>query len=147
MLDETGHERLAAMEDALDVNREDALPFFLGDFQRGLVFLVTLFTPFPLQVNGFGTDLIPIRRPRIINQHIQPPKLLKRQSNHRLPVLRICHIHLLENQVLGILRRNILASFDVNVGDDDLGAFFAEAAGDGCAETGAASCFALDISS
>lgn len=94
-------------------------------------------------MSWWDTNLIPIRRPSIINQHIQPSKLLKRQINHTLPVLCIRHVLLLENETRGILRRDILASFGVDIGDDDFGAFFAEAAGDGCTESGASSCSVL----
>lgn len=43
LFDNTVHEGLTAVEDALDVDLEDALPLFLGDFQRGLFHLAGFF--------------------------------------------------------------------------------------------------------
>lgn len=80
------------------------------------------------------THLILIRRPCIIHQNIQPPKPLKRQINYAPPVVLFRHVHFLEHEACGILRRDVLSCLSVDVGEDDFGAFFGEATGDGGAE-------------
>jgi hypothetical protein len=86
------------------------------------------------------TDLIRIGCPRIVNQDIEPAKLVKRQVDHRLPVLSAGDILFLKNEIGRILRCDLLAGLDVDVGQDDLGAFIAEARGDGGAKAGSSSC-------
>lgn len=85
------------------------------------------------------TYLIPIRRPRIIHQHIQFPKQRHRLLHNALPIRCLGHVHLLEHDILRIGGGRLLAPFDTDIRHDDLGSFGGEALRDGGAETGSGS--------
>jgi len=143
LLDHAGHEGLHAKEDALDVDVEDALPFLLGHFEGGLRIPLADAPCMHIEVGisrKNGTHLIPVRRPRIVDEDVQPAELGEGEVDDGLPVVGLGDVLLLEHQVRRVLGRDLLAALDVDVGEDDLGALLAEPAGDGGAESRASSC-------
>ena len=94
----------------------------------------------PHDVNRARSHLIPVRRPRIINQNIYLIELGQRKVDQCAPCINLRDVCVLEDHVRGILGSDFLASFGVDIGDDDLCAFLSEAAGDCSAESGTTTC-------
>lgn len=86
------------------------------------------------------THLVAVGCSSIVDQYIQASKFGECQIDHSLPIVRLCHVHTLKDQVGGVLRGDFLTTLDIDVGDDDFGTFFTKSTGDGSTETGATSC-------
>lgn len=123
------------MEDALDVDIEDALPFCLGDFEGWLHQLTQPNITWKIKQEAY---LIAITRPRIVHQHIQSAKLGDCSLNHGLPVRGTRHVDFLEDDVCWVLGCDALAACFVDVGDYYFAAFLCEPGCDCGAEAGTA---------
>lgn len=80
------------------------------------------------------THLIPITSSSIVHQYIDTPEFGDGKIQNRIPVCFLGNVHALEDQVARVLRGDILAALDIDIGDDDFRAFFAEASYDCCSE-------------
>lgn len=76
---------------------------------------------------GMAPCLISITRPGIIDNYIDPPKLLHRLFQTPLPIIDFRNIHLHEMHGFRILRGDLLASFRVEIGNYDFCSFKGEA--------------------
>lgn len=146
MLDQAWQHHLASQEDTLDIDLEDSLPLILCHLNGGLSRLLVIYLlsrnlidPSGARGSKRNTDLVAIGRSRVVHQDVQLSKFRECQIHNGLPILRLCHIHALEGQVGGVLRGDFLPALDVDVCDEDFGAFFTESTGNGCTETGASS--------
>lgn len=134
LFNKTREDNLPSQEDTLHIDIEHTLEFVVGHFDCGLGITIS---NNPLIPHQCRTHLVPVCSPRIINQNIQSSKFGKGKVDNPLPVVRLCHIHALEDQVCGVKRGDFLASFSVDIGDDYFCALFAEATGNCGAESGA----------
>ena len=73
------------------------------------------------------SDLVTVGSSRIIYQHIKSAELGECQIHQSIPRFCLCDIRPLEDQVGGILCGDFLTTLDIDVGNNDFGAFFTEA--------------------